>query len=417
MLKLKKGISLFMIIATIVTMCMFAMPVSAASASFPAINNKNYIETKAEVGMPVFLNEALTIRGTKAPWRWYNAWIDAGDIVRIIGICNSKAIILQYPTASGWRTGYASFANFFNYSPSEKFVATVNATVRAVPYDGAAYGTITSGDTVYRVGESNGHVLVIYQAKSGNRGYKLGYILESDYNRIKNHVSQTTLSNALYKSNVDASYTGVDYTKLTSDRNRIAALDKARAMVTVRWTAPCDFVTWCSSKGSYNQVVATDGTVSTTYIKGKTYIGVPYSMKNHSYDEQKWLEKLSDITTKSMAAAYYAHGNKGTALGIDCSYFVYACFKNTDIADYLQYQTTRSMLNSDDYARLESYDELKPADLLLKNGHVMLFVGKTANGKYAVFEATAEGSKCRYYEMSYSEIAQYKPYRFKGFDH
>ena len=202
---IKKGVSWLMVIATIVTMCMFAMPVSAASASFPAINNKNYIETKAEVGMPVFLNEALTIRGTKAPWRWYNAWIDAGDTVRIIGICNSKAIILQYPTASGWRTGYASFANFFNYSPSEKFVATVNATVRAVPYDGAAYGTITSGDTVYRVGESNGHVLVIYQAKSGNRGYKLGYILESDYNKIKNHVSQTTLSNALYKINVSNS--------------------------------------------------------------------------------------------------------------------------------------------------------------------------------------------------------------------
>ncbi len=195
----QKSISLLVVLATILS-CL-AFPVSASSDSFPAIGEKNYIETKAEVGMPVFLNEALTIRGTKAPWRWYNAWIDAGDTVRIIGICNNKAVILQYPTASGWRTGYACFANFFNYSPSEKIVATANATVRAVPY-GAAYGTITSGDTVYRAGESNGHVLVIYQAKSGNRGYKLGYILESDYNRIKNHVSQTTLSNALYKINV-----------------------------------------------------------------------------------------------------------------------------------------------------------------------------------------------------------------------
>ena len=58
--------------------------------------------------------------------------------------------------------------------------------------------------------------------------------------------------------------------------------------------------------------------------------------------------------------------------------------------------------------------ELEPADVLLKNGHVMLFVGKTENGLYAVFEATAVGSKCRYYEYTYDEICQYQPYRMKG---
>ena len=223
--------------------------------------------------------------------------------------------------------------------------------------------------------------------------------------------SQNTIQLGQYST-----YTGVDYTKLTSDKNRIAALDKAKAMVTVRWTAPCDFVTWCSSTGSYNKVIATDGTESTKYIKGKTYVGIPYSMNNHSYDEQKWLKALPNITTQSMAATYYSHNNKGTALGVDCSYFVYTCFKNTSIANNLKYQTTKSMLNSDDYTELKSYSELQPADLLLKNGHVMLFVGKTGNGKYAVFEATAEGSKCRYYEFSYSEITRYKPYRFNGFD-
>ena len=220
---------------------------------------------------------------------------------------------------------------------------------------------------------------------------------------------QNTLPSEQY-----ATYTGIDYTKLTSDKNRIAALDKAKAMATVRWTAPCDFVTWCSSKGSYNKVIATDGKESTTYVKGKTYVGIPYSMNNHSYDEQKWLKILPNISTTSMAATYYNHNKKGTALGIDCSYFVYTCFKNTTVANNLKYQTTKSMLNSDDYTQLKNYSELQPADLLLKNGHVMLFVGKTANGKYAVFEATAEGSKCRYYEYSYSEIKTYKPYRFDG---
>ena len=73
-----------------------------------------------------------------------------------------------------------------------------------MPY-GSTYGTFTSGDIVYRVGESNGHILVIYEAMSGNRAFKLGYILESDYNKIKNNVSKTTLSNALYKINISNS--------------------------------------------------------------------------------------------------------------------------------------------------------------------------------------------------------------------
>ena len=213
----QKSISLLVVLATILSCFTFlALPVSAASIPFPSISQNKYIETIAEVDMPIFRNMGLTTRGTSYPGKSYNAYIDAGDTVRIIGICNNKAIILQYPTASGWRTGYASFANFFNYSPNEKFVATVTATVRAVPY-GAVYGTITSGDTVYRVGESNGHILVIYQAKSGNRGYKLGYILESDYQKIKkqNNGAQTVSStksaayNTLTKMKNGTTYNGV----------------------------------------------------------------------------------------------------------------------------------------------------------------------------------------------------------------
>ena len=212
-----------------------------------------------------------------------------------------------------------------------------------------------------------------------------------------------------------SAYTGMDYTKLTTDENRLAALDKAKAMATVLWVAPFDFVTWCSSKGSYYTVTAEIGTKSTKFLKGKIYAGVPYSMINHSYDDLEWLDAQTYIKEENMSAhSYYSHKIPGTAIGTDCSYFVYICYKAMSIAYALPYQTTSNMLIGTHYQRLSDLEELEPADVLLKNGHVMLFVGKTENGLYAVFEATAVGSKCRYYEYTYDEICQYQPYRMKG---
>lgn len=218
------------------------------------------------------------------------------------------------------------------------------------------------------------------------------------------------------KTDCYAPYTGVDYTVLTSDKNRIAALDKARDMATVRWIAPCDLVTWCSSKGIYSETVSEDGAKDTKYLKGKVYVGVAYTKKDHTYDDKKWLEKLSDLTSERAEKQYYKkHKKTGTAIGINCSYFVYVCLKNTGLDYRLTYQKTKIMMDSADYILLENYGDLRPADLLLTNGHVRLFAGKTADGKYAVFEATSKGSKCRYYEYGYDELEGYLPYRFKGF--
>lgn len=189
MLTIKKGVSWLMVIATIVTMCMFVTPVSVAAASFPAINNKHYIETKAEVSMPVFQNEKMTIPGTSSPWKRYNARIDQWDEVHILKICGNGAVLVEYPTTSGtWRKGYVAFSNFFNNYPSEVISAKANATVYTAPY-GSTYGTIVSGDTVYCVGESNGFILVMYDAKSNssNRGYKLGYVQNSAYQTLKSN--------------------------------------------------------------------------------------------------------------------------------------------------------------------------------------------------------------------------------------
>ena len=215
---MNKSISLFLVLATMVSCCavFFTVPVSAAAISFPTISPTCYIETKAEVSMPVYQNEKMTVRGTSSPSKRYNAVIDQWDTVRIIKICGNSAVLVEYPTSSGWRRGYCAFSSFFNYKPSKTFTATTGATVYAAPY-GSSYGTIVKGDVVYRAGESNGHILVIYQAKSGNRGYKLGYITNNSYEKIKKQgstdkiVSSTTSTayNTLTKMKDGTAYNGV----------------------------------------------------------------------------------------------------------------------------------------------------------------------------------------------------------------
>ena len=212
---MKNSISFLLVLATLISgfAVFFTVPVSAASVSFPTISPTCYIETKAEVSMPVYQNEKMTVRGTSSPSKRYNAVIDQWDTVRIIKICGNSAVLVEYPTSSGWRRGYCAFSNFFNYKqPSETFTATAGATIYTAPY-GSSYGTIVKGDTVYRVGESNGHVLVIYQAKSGERGYKLGYIQNSAYETIKRNqiISSTnsTAYNALTKMKNGTTYNGV----------------------------------------------------------------------------------------------------------------------------------------------------------------------------------------------------------------
>lgn len=209
------------------------------------------------------------------------------------------------------------------------------------------------------------------------------------------------------------SYDGVDYKSSGVSSQRIAALERAEKMVTVLWTAPCDFVTWQSSKGAYNYVTATDGTVSAKFIKGKQYMGVPYSMADHSYDDTKWLNLVNQGFSSSSMSVKYGNRSATTAHGMDCSYFTYLAFNAAGTGYSCPYQTTKDMLTSSVYSKKSLYT-IKPADIALKNGHVMLYVGRSGSD-YAFFEADADDSKCSYNVYSASALSSYSIYKFKGF--
>ena len=235
---------------------------------------------------------------------------------------------------------------------------------------------------------------------------------------IGNRIINWTPNGYLQAQGFDLQKIG-DTTNVESNisKERQAALAKAKQMVEVTWTAPCDFPTWLSSKGVSNTVVATDGTKSSYFIKGKTYQGIPYSMVNNSYDDVKWTNLLQKGITKSkMSGTYYSkYSKKTTALGIDCSYFVYTAFKSANTGYAISYQTTATMLNSKYYTK-KSLSDIKPGDIALKKGHVRLYVGRDGDN-YGFYEANAGDSKCTYNVYSASSLQKdgYQIYKFNGF--
>lgn len=208
-----------------------------------------------------------------------------------------------------------------------------------------------------------------------------------------------------------ATYTGVNYRNQTSDSQRIAICDKAVQMATVLWTAPCNFPTWKSSGGVYNTVTAIDGTSSTKFIAGKTYQGIPYSMVGRTNDDVKWKNLVENgLTTSGMTATYYTSQRDTTAKGIDCSYLVCTAL-NAGCGTSINMNTAAMLTSSSNFEKI-NISQMLPGDIFLKNGHTMLFMGKTSTGNYAVIEAYAGASRVVYNEYSSSELSAYGSYRY-----
>lgn len=201
---------------------------------------------------------------------------------------------------------------------------------------------------------------------------------------------------------------------------RTNALRAAQTMVEVEWTAPCNFVTWCSSKGVYNSVTAMDGTRSNYFIAGKRYKGIPYSMKERSYTRDRFLSYVGQHrSTADYEAVYYGHGKKTTKIGIDCSYFVWTALNASGASRKIggNYTTTSTLLNSGCFSQ-RSYANMKPGDIFLKRGsHVMMLVEKLANGQCVVYEADANDSKCsrNTYNPNSLSSSGYVGYTFIGY--
>lgn len=173
-----------MLLVTLTLVPMFATAAEAAS-SWPTLSSSKYCEFKATSQISVYRNSACTTRGTSSPAKSYNAYISKNDVCKILKITSSY-IQLQYPTSSGYKTGYIKRNALFSVSaPSTVVTSQGRANVYAGP-GYTSYGTIVKGDKVYVCGTSGSYTRVIYEAKSGSRAWKMGYVSTSTFKNTIN---------------------------------------------------------------------------------------------------------------------------------------------------------------------------------------------------------------------------------------
>lgn len=151
-----------------------------AATGWPSLSKSKYCEFTAAKQISVYRNSSCTTRGTSSPAKSYNAYISRNDVCRILEITSSY-VKLQYPTSSGYRTGYIKRNAILGVSAPTALETSRGKVTTYKTAGGSSYGYVAKNDKVYVCGESGNYTAVIYPAKSGNRAYKLGYVKTSQY--------------------------------------------------------------------------------------------------------------------------------------------------------------------------------------------------------------------------------------------
>ena len=293
-----------------------------------------------------------------------------------------------------------------------------SVTVGIYRTNGAVYSEKTVKPNTYSYDVSRLDYDIYVPNEAGTFVYRVKASDEHKFNVVLQE-SQFVITDS--SSVTYAPYTGVNYRNLTSNSRRIAALQKAQNMVQIQWTAPCDFVTWQSSKGGYNPAVSVDRTAAYRFVKGKVYTGIPYSMAGRDWDDVAFANalKANRVTTDSMKT-YWEGRPATTAHGVDCSKFIYyalsAANTGVSISPYLTTYTIKTSPGI--FIRLSSFSQMQPGDIINVDNsseqHVRMFVGRSGS-QYAFFESTAGDSRCVYKLYYESELSAYTPYTFAGY--
>ncbi len=161
-----------------------------------------------------------------------------------------------------------------------------------------------------------------------------------------------------------------DLTEETTSNNiskikRADVLNKAKAMTEVKWIPKYDI------KDNYGNYV---------FKKGKTYIGIPYTMDSYQ------VSSVNDFLSK-------INGSK-KIYGNDCSAFVSTAWGLSRQTTYTFYSAAKSANKLDGNRIFQiSWNDIKPGDALLKDngkgkGHIVLYIATDADNsdKLYVYE-------------------------------
>lgn len=349
---------------------------------------------------------------------WQIAWVNRADYNKLVADSSSSTLKITGLAKPTLLTVGAAFSCVGTVS-SNRNISEVRVWITNASNKVVTSHTAYPNAKTFSLSEIDPYIL-FNNAKAGTNYYKIQ--AKDDRKTVSVSVKYTVKARPAELKPFDekaggasdflgyAPYNGINYRTQTSDRRRILALDKAKKMATVKWQCAATFPTWFNSEGYYSTTKATDGTVSDCFLKGKKYVGIPFSMVNHSYDDVSWANFVkAGYTWNDIAKAFYSYSNKTTAKGSDCSYFVYLAMLAGGAK--VTYQTTYMMYNGRYYKKIKK-SSLKPGDILLSQDHVRLYTGR-AGSKYAVFESTATGSKTRYKLFTAAELSGYEAYRYK----
>jgi len=188
------------IVSIIALLCLFATTLvsiaitASATYAFPSLSSTKYCEFKAAANIPVYSDSACSTRGTSSPAQSYNAEVYNDDTCQIIKITSSY-IELKYPTTSGLKTGYIKRNALISVSEPTDMLSSSKASVDVFDKVGgsSSYGKTAVNDVVYNLGVSGSYTAIMYTATSGNRAFKFGYVLTSNYTQMKGSTSSTGL--------------------------------------------------------------------------------------------------------------------------------------------------------------------------------------------------------------------------------
>lgn len=263
---MKRKLSLLLALVLMLS-AIFSVNVFAAT-SYPSISSSKYIEFKAQNSINVYKDTSCKTRGTSSPSKAYNASIATGDVCYIYKITSSY-IQVNYPTSSGRRTGYIKRGDLFTKTAPEEYISSAKASATIYKANGNSY--IEKGDKVWRVNPKkgyNGYYAVIYEAKSGNRAYKMGYITSNDFEKIKSENNKS--SNAKSLANVAYSQLGTKGTnKNGTGSGDYQKYGKWYGNNGVQWCA--QFVSWCVNQAGVSTSIVPKAEACTSMQKSNYY--------------------------------------------------------------------------------------------------------------------------------------------------
>lgn len=234
--RIKRSFALALAFVLLVSVFPFG---SVSAASWPSFGS-NCCEFIAQSNIPVYRDQGLSTRGTANPAKSYNAYVDPGDVCHIYGI-SGGSVLIDYPTSSGYKTGYAAIGKVLGCSaPAEQTTSRGRVTTCRTP-GGASYGYVDTNDTVWKLYETGSFTAVMYTAKSGSRTHKVGFVSTREYNNTIGGGTQpkpaapSTASSAALRSPLKG---GLTRTSVSSTTNGIYC-DYSAASGTALY-APCD---------------------------------------------------------------------------------------------------------------------------------------------------------------------------------